>query len=272
VDVRFAVSWKPGHGAFAAWKNLTDILSIGAGVDDLASDAAIDRNIGIVRTVDTSLTKGMEEYALLHVLRHHRLQMDVEANQRLSQWVPIDTPLASDRVVGVMGLGSIGSGVAKRLAAAGFSVRGWRRTPEQLDGVTTFSGQAQLTDFLAGCEILVCLLPLTNETHSILNKTLFDQLPERAHLINAGRGECVVDQDLLEALESGHLYAATLDTFVKEPLPATHPFWAHPRIAITPHTASLTPLASGTRHIATAIIDIAAGKTPVGRVDRSAGY
>src|SRR5699024_2914758 len=86
----------------------------------------------------------------------------------------------------------------------------------------------------------VCVLPLTDETTGILNTSVFEQLPEGAYVINVGRGKELIDEDLIRAIDSGHLSGAALDVFQPEPLPKEHPFWEHPKIMITPHTAGNT--------------------------------
>jgi glyoxylate/hydroxypyruvate reductase len=270
--VAFAVVWKPGSRSFRAWPNLRGVLSIGAGIDDLIADASIPAGVAIIRMIDPGLTVGMREYVLLHVLRHHRLQMEIEADQRRKIWRPFDVPTADRRRVGVMGLGTLGLDAARHLAAIGFQVLGWKRTPADVPGIESFGGKGGLGAFLAASEILVCLLPLTEQTRGILGAETFARMPHGAQVINAGRGECLAEDDLLQALDSGQIRAATLDTFHAEPLPPDHPFWHHPKVTITPHTASLTSVESGSRHIAEAIQALDRGQRPPGWVDRTAGY
>ena len=128
------------------------------------------------------------------------------------------------------------------LLAIGYRVRGWSRSPkgDLPEGIEAFHGDAARAEFLAGCDTLVCLLPLTEDTQGILNAELFAQLPRGARLVNAGRGAHLVQDDLLAALQSGQIASAVLDAFVEEPLPAAHPFWHHPRITVTPHIATRT--------------------------------
>jgi glyoxylate/hydroxypyruvate reductase A len=174
------------------------------------------------------------------VLALHRDYFDyVEAKAR-RVWEQIEVPPASARTVGVMGLGTLGCAVLKRLAAYGFRLRGWNRSPREIDGAEIFAGADQLKPFLEGCDMLICLLPLTAATCGILNRELFQALPAGASLINVGRGAHLVNSALLEALESGHLSRAILDVTDPEPLPPEHPFWAHPRVFFTPHVASMT--------------------------------
>ena len=116
------------------------------------------------------------------------------------------------------------------------------------------------------------LLPLTPATEGILNKTLFAALPQGARVINAARGEHLVEQDLLDALESGQISNATLDVFYKEPLPPEHPFWEHPDILVTPHVASLIDPLVGGRVIADNIKAFRSGEPVPDMIDAERGY
>jgi glyoxylate/hydroxypyruvate reductase A len=272
ADIEFAVVWKPERGVLRGFPNLKAIFSVGAGVDHLFSDPELPEGVPVVRMVEPELTRGMTEYVVLHVLRHHRRQRDMEANQRAGKWDVIETPTAPLRKVGVMGLGELGRAAALALAALEFDVAGWSRTPKKIPGVESFHGGFAMDAFLARSEILVCLLPLTAETGGILNDELFGKLPRGASLINAARGGHQVEEDILAALESGRLSEATLDVFREEPLPADHPFWGHPRVTITPHNASLTDPDGAVRQVIENIQRIRRGGPPTNVVDPKTGY
>jgi glyoxylate/hydroxypyruvate reductase A len=248
--VTYAVVWKPATGAFLPFPNLKAIVSLGAGIDHVLADAELPRQVPIIRTVGTDLTQRMREYVALHVLRHHRDMPAIAANQREKRWQQLVVPPATQRRVGVMGLGNLGGTAARTLASLGFETLGWSRTKREIEGITTYAGNAEFGAFLARCEILVCLLPLTKATTGILDADLFARLPRGASVINAGRGPYLVEDDLLDALESGQLSHATLDVFHVEPLPSEHPFWAHPAITVTPHIASLIDAPTGSRIVA----------------------
>ncbi len=174
--------------------------------------------------------------------------------------------------VGIAGLGTLGMACAEALAVIGYQVRGWSRTEKSAPGIATFHGADQLDDFLAGCDTLICLLPLTSATRGFLGADLFSRLPRGAHLINVGRGEHLVEADLLQALATGQLGCATLDAFIDEPLPQGHPFWAHPAILVTPHIATRT---SGEVIAQQALANLASlerGVRPDNAVDLERGY
>lgn len=214
----------------------------------------------------------MCEYATLAVLMLHRDVLDYRVDQLASSWSPRPLRTAASRTVGVMGLGTLGQAVLSRLSPFGFSLRGWNRSPRRIEGVACFSGPAEFESFLSGCEILICLLPLTPETRGILSAELFAKLPAGAALVNTGRGGHLVEQDLIPALDEGRLSAAVLDVTAVEPTPADHPFWRHPRIVLTPHIASMTQPESAGRVLLDNVRRHMAGEPMIGLVDLGRGY
>lgn len=271
-DVDIAVVWKPPPGGLKRFRNLSVIVSIGAGIDHVLADPELPRHVPIIRTTSDDLKLRMREYVLLHVLRLHRRLPDLEEAAKDRQWRPLICPPAYKRCVGVMGLGHLGSDCAKALHAVGFHVKGWSRRPKEIDGIEAFAGNDDFKAFLEKTDILVCLLPLTPATRYILNADLFSALPKGASIINAARGGHLVEKDLQAALDQGHLNAATLDVFEQEPLPSIHPFWRHPKILITPHVGSLIDPAAGGRVIADNIRNFLKGAKTRDLVDLNQGY
>jgi glyoxylate/hydroxypyruvate reductase A len=272
AQVEYAVVWKPPPGGLRTFPNLKCIVSMGAGIDHLLADPELPRDVPIIRTVGSELRQRMREYLALHVLRFHRRLPDIEAAQARKDWDQIITPPAPRRGIGVMGLGNMGAEAARTLADLGFAVRGWSRRPKRLHGIDCFHGEEELPAFLEKCEILVCLLPLTASTESILNRRLFARLPKGACLINVGRGPHLVESDLIPALDSGQLGGATLDVLRREPPPEDHPFWTHPKILLTPHIASLIDPEAGARVIAENLRRFRAGLPVPDIVDLKQGY
>ncbi len=271
-DIEFALVWKHPPGELRRYPNLKVIFQLGAGVDNLLRDPGLPPGVPIVRLVDHGLTIGMSEYVLLHVLRYHRRMPELEEQQRRRQWVQIQYPLPWERSIGIMGLGVIGGDAAARLKALEFQLRGWSRSPKQIAGVACFHGEAGLVPFLSATEILVCLLPLTPATAGIIDARTLAALPKGACVINAARGAHVVADDLLAALESGHIAHATLDVFTPEPLPREHPFWTHPRVTVTPHVAGITQPQTSAAGIIDGMRRARAGLPLANRVDPVAGY
>jgi glyoxylate/hydroxypyruvate reductase A len=272
AEIEFALVWAPPRGALRKFPNLKAIFSIGAGIDHLASDPELPDGVPVVRMVEPGLTTGMTEFVILSVLTHHRFMLDYAAQQRDKVWREIPQIAAGNRTVGIMGLGVLGGDAGDKLAGLGFDVAGWSRSPKKRPGITTFHGTAGLAPFLARSEILICLLPLTPETKDILNARTFAALPRGAALISIGRGNQVVEADLLAALDSGQIGGATLDVFRTEPLPPESPFWAHPRVILTPHVASMTIPDTAAEAVTANIRRLRAGKPLKDVVDLRRGY
>lgn len=272
AGIEYAVVWAPPAGMLARHPQLKAVVSVGAGVDHVLRDPELPKHLPILRTTGQDMVQRLREYVALHVLAHHRGLMQTDAQQRVAKWQSLVTPVAPKRRVGIMGLGRIGAACAQTLAALGFDTAGWSRSKHQIDGVTTFNGAEALPDFLGRCEILVSLLPLTAETQDILNADLFARLPKGAALVNAGRGGHLVEADLLAALDAGQISGATLDVFRTEPLPADHPFWAHPKIRVTPHIASYIDAATGAQVVAGNILAFERDGTVPDIADAGRGY
>lgn len=270
--VEYALVWNPERSALRRFPNLKAIFSIGAGIDHLSGDKDLPQGVPIVRMVEPGLTAGMVEFVVMSALYHHRFMLDYARQQAERRWHEIEQIPTARRRVGILGLGVLGAACAERLRDFGFPVSGWSRSPKEVAGVKSFHGSGQLTEFLQGSDILVCLLPLTGETEGILNAKTFATLPRGAALISVGRGRHVVEADLLAALDSGQIGGATLDVFHKEPLPADSPFWSHPRVVLTPHVASMTIAETAAQAVVDNIRRIQAGKAPLHVVDLEQGY
>jgi glyoxylate/hydroxypyruvate reductase A len=271
AEIDVALVWRPPPGELARYPNLKAILSLAAGIDGLIADTELP-DVPIARMVDPSLTRTMTEYVLLAVLRHHREFDRFERAQRAREWAYAFPPQAAERRVGLMGLGELGSAAARALVAHGFQVLGWSRSPKALDGVISFPGRGELHAFLHRTEILVCLLPLTADTAGILDAATFAELPHGACVINVARGQHLVENDLIEALDAGHLGGATLDVFREEPLPRGSPLWDHPKVLVTPHVASYSLAATAADGVAANIRRVSAGEPLLHQVDRARGY
>jgi glyoxylate/hydroxypyruvate reductase A len=270
-EIEFVLAWRPPSGDFLRYPNLKAVFWLGAGVDWLVEQTDLPK-VPFVRLVDPGLTASMTEYVVLHTLRLHRAQPALEAAQRRGEWKELLYPLPWRRRVGMLGLGVLGGDAARKLKGLDLDVAGWSRTPKSIDGVTGFHGDDQLAPFLNRTEILVCLLPLTAATTGIVNAKTLAALPKGTSFINAGRGGHVVDDDLLAALDSGHIAHATLDVFNSEPLPAGHRYWTHPNVTVTPHIASITHAETAAPGIVDGMKRVRAGQTLDNVVDFARGY
>ena len=255
---------------FTPFTKTKAVMSLWAGVESVVENKTLTQPL--TRMVDEGLTQGMIEWVSGHVLRHH-LGMDQHILGQDGIWRDsIVPPLAQDRRVTILGLGTLGTACGKALSALGFPVTGWSRTAKSVEGLTCVNGPDGLKKALETADILVLLLPLTAATKHFLNAARLLQLPAGAVVINPGRGPLIDDKDLLAALENNHVSHATLDVFAVEPLPAQHPFWAHPKITVTPHIASTTRPETAARTIANNIKNFESGQPLLNIVNRKDGY
>ncbi|MFT5258838.1 MAG: glyoxylate/hydroxypyruvate reductase A [Saprospiraceae bacterium] len=271
-EIDYALVWQPEPHGMDNMPKLKVVFSIGAGVDHLKPVGCVPEGLPVVRMVESELTAGMVEFVVFHTLRFHRFMDVYERNQRDGVWDEILQVPASERRVGILGLGELGSSAAMALRPFGFQVQGWSRTGKNLEGVQSFHGEGQLEAFLNSTDILVCLLPLTPTTTDIVNAETLAMLPKGAYFINGGRGGQVDEEALYSAIESEHLVGAALDVFKTEPLPLSSPFWSHPNIYMTPHVASMTTPKSSSRHIINNITRLRAGKPLTHVADLRRGY
>eukprot|EP00611_Tribonema_gayanum_P030065 TRINITY_DN8237_c0_g2_i1.p2 TRINITY_DN8237_c0_g2~~TRINITY_DN8237_c0_g2_i1.p2 ORF type:complete len:307 (-),score=92.18 TRINITY_DN8237_c0_g2_i1:38-958(-) len=266
-----AVVWTPPQQFLDEQPGLKGLFNIGAGVDALLK-LKLPPQVKVVRLDDAGMSVQMAEYVCHAVIRHFREFDGYEADVAQGRWSYRKPRARADFPVGVMGLGVLGERVARALAQFDFPVHGWSRSPKSVEGITCHAGPAAFDGFLASCRVLVNLLPLTPETRDILNRDTLLRLRPGGYLINVARGAHLVDDDLLALLDSGHLAGATLDVFRTEPLPASHGFWNHPKITVTPHTSARTLREESIAQITGKILALERGDPIAGVVDAQRGY
>ena len=277
ASVEFAMTWYHPPGSLAVYPHLKAVFSMGAGVDHLFRDPNLP-DVPMARVVDPDLTNRMSEYVVLHALSVMRQTRRYRDQQSQKLWLDDDwQPAASDVRVGVMGMGVLGSDAARKLQMIGFDVAGWSRSKKTLDDIKTFAGEDELSAFLARTDILVVLLPLTDDTRGIINAKLLKDLARDGRvpapsLINAGRGNLQIETDILACLEDGTLHEVVLDVFQIEPLPQYSPLWTHSRVTITPHNASVSDPMAVARAIASQVRRVEKGEALLNTVSRARGY
>ncbi|WP_251863855.1 glyoxylate/hydroxypyruvate reductase A [Achromobacter sp. Marseille-Q4962] len=267
-----ALVWRPPAELFAHETGLHTLFNLGAGVDALLKMPEIPPHVRIVRLEDAGMAVQMAEYALYALLRVARDFEAFDQAQARQHWDTRDGTRQADWPVGVLGLGQVGARVAAVLADFGYPVAGWARTPREIPGVEVYAGREALPDFLARTRFLINVLPLTPDTQDILNRDTLSRLLPGAHLVNVGRGEHLVEEDLVAMLEEGEIAGATLDVFRTEPLPADHPFWRDPRVHVTPHIAARTLRDESIAQIAGKVAALMRGEAITGVVERGRGY
>ena len=267
IDIALVATHQPG--TFAKLHKLRLIQSLWMGVENIVGDTDLPRGVPVARLIDPGMVAAMGETVIAHVLDWHRHFYCYRSFQNQKKWKRRRQYLASDRTVGILGLGELGSTIAAKLHAMDFHVAGWSRRPKSLDGVHC---STDLDDILARSDAVVCLLPLTPYTRGILNKEKLQKIRKDGCLINVARGGHVVIPDLLEVLESKHLAHAFLDVFEPEPLPADSPLWVHPGITVTPHIAALSEPRTSVGKIVENVERVRRGEKPLNTVDFAAGY
>ena len=254
---------------FSPYTKLKAVLNLWAGVEGVTNNKTL--KVPLARMVDSGLTDGMVEWVTGHTLRHH-LGIDKHIHGQDGIWRSYVPPLAKDRVITILGLGTLGTACGIALKRLGFNVRGWSRREKSVDGILCFYGDEQIDSSLMDADIVVLLLPDTPLTQNILNQHTLNLLKRGAFVLNPGRGPLIDDDALLVALDSGQIEHATLDVFRIEPLPKNHQYWSNNKVTVTPHKASETRPITASRVIAMNIKRAENGQKLLYLVDRENGY
>lgn len=270
-DIHYLAAWQAPDDLETLLPNLQVLFALSAGVDQLDL-GRLPASLPVVRLLDPGITQGMCEYASFAVLALHRDMLRYRQQQTEKRWQAHRLVPAAKRRVGVLGLGLQARQILASLQPYGFALSGWARSRHCIPGVDCFAGAEQLPAFLGQCDILLCVLPLTEQTEGVLDRQLFQHLPKGAALVNMGRGGHLVEEDLLEALASGQLSAAVLDVLQQEPAAPHHPFWQHPQILLTPHIAAMTQPESAFGVLLANIRRHQRGEPMLGQIDRKQGY
>jgi len=254
---------------FSPYTKLKAVLNLWAGVEGVTNNKTL--NVPLARMVDSGLTDGMVEWVTGHTLRHH-LGIDKHIHGQDGIWRSYVPPLAKDRIVTILGLGTLGTACGIALKRLGFNVRGWSRREKRVDGIICFYGDDQVDSSLMDADIVVLLLPDTPLTQNILNQHTLNLLKRGAFVLNPGRGPLIDDDALLAALETGQIEHATLDVFRIEPLPQNHQYWSNNKVTVIPHKASETRPKTASQVIAMNIERAENGQELLYLVDRENGY
>jgi len=273
ADIDAVLIWRYPLDELRSFPNLKMIASLGAGVDHVLGERhLIPDGVVLTRIVDPAMTAQMTEWCVMAVLNHLRRWDEYRELQRERHYDELPTLCPDQVTIGVLGLGELGGDCARVLAAMGYTVRAWSRSAKWQDGVTCFAGRDALREFLAPCDIAICLLPLTEETRGILNAETLGWMKRGAYVVNAARGQHIVEADLIAAIDRGHVAGATVDVQSVEPMPADHPFWFHPKIVSFPHVAAQTVPESCTKQIAANYRRMQRGEPPEDVVELERGY
>lgn len=273
AEIDAVLVWRYPLDELAGLPNLKMIASLGAGVDHVLGERhKIPKGVTLTRIVDPAMTAQMTEWCVMAVLNHQRHWERYRELQRQRRYEELEARRPDQTTVGVLGLGELGTDAARVLMALGYTVRGWSRSAKQREGMACFHGRDGLKECLGPCDVVVSLLPLTPETTGLLNAETLGWMKRGAHVVNAGRGQHIVEADLIAAIDSGHIDGATLDVQSAEPMPDDHPFWYHPKIVTFPHVAAYTVPESCTKQIAANYLRMRKGEPLEDVVDLERGY
>lgn len=239
AQAEIAIVANPDPADIAKLTGLKWIHSLWAGVERLVAELGTSAP-PIVRLIDPELSRVMAEAVLAWTYYLHRDMPAYRANQHRAAWQEIEYRHPHDVTVGILGLGTLGAAASQRLLHAGFNTIGWSRSPKEIEGVESLAGEEGLTTLLQRSDILVCLVPLTADTKGLLDRHRLSGIKPGASIINFARGAVIIADDLLDALNSGHLSHAVLDVFEQEPLDHASPFWSHPKVTVLPHISAPT--------------------------------
>ena len=270
--ITFALCWKPEQNSLAQFPNVKVVQSVGASVEHIIQSQDLASDCVVTRIVDNRLSEDMFEFILTGILSHLKRFAEYQKAQKEKQWQQKPYKTIQNTSIGILGLGKIGTHVATKLAQVGFTVKAWSKSEKTLVNVSCFYGNDGLTDVLQNTDILINILPLTSATENILNLKNLSQLNKNGYLINVGRGEHLVENDLLRLLNNQHLSGALLDVFRTEPLPENHPFWEHKNITITPHIAAITNIETASGIVVTNYKNLLNEKELINVVSIEKGY
>jgi phosphoglycerate dehydrogenase-like enzyme len=211
------------------------VQSTWAGIDAIAHLAS--------ETLQITPLKGVFGPAMTEYVMGWLLAIERNVINRASQkyWTPSPEPRITGKRLGIMGTGGIGRAIGLAAKNFGLEVFGLNSDGRSVEGFTACYRSADRLAFSEGLDYLVSVLPQTSQTDNLIDQEVLMRLNPRAIVINVGRGNAVVEADLIASLHAGHLRAAVLDVFREEPLAPNDPLWSTPGVYITSHTAGPTP-------------------------------
>ena len=266
----------PLEALFQRERRLKAFFVAGAGVDQVLTMRSLDPRLPIIRLEDAGMGRQIAQYCVHQVLDWYTKRNAYESQQQNRTWKPLPAVTPAEWPIGIFGLGRLGQHVAQAFLSLGFPVHGYTRSPRPIEGVRSYvdpeGTEEALAAFLGATRVLILMAPLTIDTRDRFNATRLRHLQAGSYVINVARGELLVENDLIELLDSGHLCGASLDVFREEPLPADHPLWRHPGVRVTPHVAAVTLIPEAADQIVAKIHDFESGRPVSGVVVRRRGY
>jgi phosphoglycerate dehydrogenase-like enzyme len=241
-DAEIIAGWKKGLEEYCLTPDskLKWLQSWSAGVNAMPLDRLESRGIFLTSANGVHAYPISETIFALMLGLTRKIHTYVK-NQQTKNWHHANMKLEiHEKTIGIIGVGAIGKETAKIAKAFGMKVLGVRHSGKPADHVDEMYTTEQLSELLPQCDYVVVTLPLTKETHHLFGAEQFQQMKSTAYFINIGRGEIVVEEELIAALQEGTIAGAGLDVFEQEPLSAESPLWEMDNVIITPHTSGST--------------------------------
>lgn len=270
--IKHALAFSPGPAAFKAYPNLGLISCVGAGVDALLDNPSLKPEVKVSRVVIAEQAQMIANFAIWYIQGWQRKMWEYPELQSKKIWHAINRTPPSSFPVGILGCGQIGGTLARTLIDLGYPVKAYGTTSRQEGKLAVISGQKGLEEIAMDSNAIINILPLTDDTIGILSADFFSKMRDGSILIHLGRGDHLVEDDLIHALAGGRPSMAALDVFATEPLPPAHPFWENENIMLTPHIAGDADFRAVARFVADGICKFEKGEVPAGLVDRNRGY
>ena len=217
-------------------RRLKWVQSFGTGVDNIMGHPDLPPGVAVTNIHGVHGPQ-VSEAAFAAMLCFARKVPETLRNQQKAHWKKLTCGLLSGKTVGVLGLGAIANDLAPRCRSFGMRVVGFTATPRAVPGFDTVFATAELEQAVVGLDYLVVLTPHTEATRHMINAGVLRAMQPGAVLVNLARGGVVDERDLLRALDEDWIAGAALDVFENEPLPDDSPFWSHPKVIVTPHSA-----------------------------------
>ena len=215
-------------------KNLKWMHSMAAGVERYARNKQFPPNLLLTKSKGT-YGPIMAEYVVGYLLAITQNMGKIFKDKEKKRWEPFLVDSIRTKVVGIMGLGSVGATIAHRVHLMGVEVIGLEEEEKSLPYVTREYSVEEMEEFLNRSDFVVVAIPLTDYTEGILGEKEFAMMKKGAYLVNVSRGPLVQEKALLKALKEGPIAGAILDVFQEEPLPENHPLWNMDNVILTPH-------------------------------------
>jgi glyoxylate/hydroxypyruvate reductase len=233
------LAWRPPARLGARAPHLRWMQSLTGGCEQwLSADTPTDAVLTCARGTHRVQ---MSEHILAALLLCAKGLAGIVLDQTASRWRRRVNPTLAGSTLSILGLGAIGVEVARLAAGLGMRVIGTKREARATACVERVHPPAEIDCVLSEADYLLLLLPSTSETRGIIDKAALARLKPTAWVLNFGRGDLVVDGDLVAAVRERRIAGAVLDVFTTEPLPVEHAFWTTPGIVVLPHVGGLHP-------------------------------